>query len=469
LPVVYGVGFLILLATGVLLGVLLGRGSGGTSSAGTSPSQGGGAPVTSPSTGGDSGGDTGGDVTTPTEGGVDPSCELPPGEPFVGGPEVEMTDLGEVNGLRVEAAVYPRPDYPAELWSQWGQGVALADGRFISAIGDHNGVDGNSFIFEYDPSTGTLAMLGDVLSYIDHSPGSWGYGKIHGQMVQGPCGEVYFSTYWGSSNGLHYGGSYTGDYLFRLDPDSRTMTALDVTVEQHGVPSLASSPEHGLLYGEAIDPASQDADVDDGPFFAYDTTTEEVVFTGDPLVHSGYRNILVDGEGRAYYSIGGGRLAVYEPGAGEVTTLDATMPGDWLRASTFPAPDGRVFAVTRDPDAFFVLHPSGEIEPLGNPTAYVASMAIHPSGDRFFYLPDAHGDAWQFGGALTAVDTDTGEQEVLAELNPLVEEQLGLRIGGTYSIAVSPSGDRVYLGVNAGPAGADDGFGEIVLLVVHLP
>ncbi|MGH3650821.1 MAG: hypothetical protein ACRDU9_08950, partial [Acidimicrobiia bacterium] len=403
-PVLYGVGFLVLLGLGVLAGLLLGDDSAGSSPPGTEA-----APPTSPdATTAPASGDD--DVTQPTEGAVDPSCELPPGEPFVGGPQVEMTPIGEVNGHRVEAAVYPHPDYPAELWSQWGQGIALADGRFISAIGDHMGVDGNSFIYEYDPDAGTLSMVGDVLSYIDHTPGSWGYGKIHAQMVPGSCGEVYFSTYWGTSNDLRYGGSYSGDYLFRLDPDGRTMTRLDVPVELHGTPSLASSPEHGLVYGEAIDPASQDADIDDGPFYVYDTSSEEVVFTGDPLVHSGFRNILVDAEGRAYYSIGGGKLAVYEPGANQVTTLEASMPGDWLRASTFPAPDGRVFAVTRDPDAFFVLHPSGEIEPLGIPTAYVASMAVHPSGDRFFYLPDAHGDAWQFGGALTAVDTTTGEQ-----------------------------------------------------------
>ena len=36
-------------------------------------------------------------------------------------------------------------------------------------------------------------------------------------------------------------------------------------------------------------------------------------------------------------------------------------------------------------------------------------------------------------------------------------------------IAVAPSGQTVYVGMNAGPLGSDGGFGEVVLLVVHLP
>ena len=399
---------------------------------------------------------------------VDESCELPAGEAFVGGPSTEMIDLGEVNGMQVEGAVYPRPDYPGDPWTMWGQGIALSDGRFLSAIGDHIGPDGNSFIYEYDPNAGTLATLGDLLSYVDHTPGSWGYGKVHGQMVNGPCGEVYFASYWGTNRDLVYDESYRGDFLFRLDPDARTMAALQVPVEEHGIPSVAAASGLGLVYGEAIDPVLESEDLDAGPFFVYDVVNDQVVFEGPAQPHTGYRNIMVDAEGRAYYSIGSSELAVYDPQANEIQTHPHTMPGLWLRASTAPAPDGRVFAVTRDPDAFFVLNPDGTIESLGNPVEYTASMAVHPDGNRFFFMPDAHGDAWAFGGALTSVDTTTGEQTVIAELNPLAEEGLGLRLGGTFSVAVAPEGDKVYIGANAGPLGADDGFGEVVLLVVHL-
>ncbi len=118
---------------------------------------------------------------------------------------------------------------------------------------------------------------------------------------------------------------------------------------------------------------------------------------------------------------------------------------------------------------FFVLEPSGELRSLGEARGYTTSMALHPDGDRFFYIPDAHGGAWETGAPLISVDTTTGDQTVVAELNPLAEARLGLRLGGTYNIAVAPSGQTVFVGMNAGPLGSDDGFGEVVLLVVHLP
>ncbi len=400
---------------------------------------------------------------------VQAECDLSGGEPYVGGSAVSMSELGISNGVRVEGAVYPRPDYEGKPWSQWGQGIVLPDGRFISAIGDQLGPDGNSYLFEYDPSTGRLETIGDVLSYVEHEPGTWGYGKIHSQMVPGPCGEVYFSTYWGSYRGLRFEGEYRGDILFRLDPYGRTLAPLGVPVDLQGQASLASSPADGLVFGEAVDPILKAEGVDQGPLFVYDIEKGEVVFLSADTPHVGYRSIAVDSEGRAYYSIGGGQLAVYDPDKNRVETHPESMPGDWLRAVTVPGPDGSVYGVTREPDTFFVLRPDGEIEVLGSPPAYTTSLALSPDGSRFFYMPGAHGVAWKFGGALTMVDTSTGRQEVVVELNQLVEKGLGLTVGGTYNVAVSPDGRTVYMGINASPVGDDSGFGEVALLVIHLP
>src|SRR5690606_34918946 len=135
------------------------------------------------------------------------------------------------DGPRVRAAVYPRPDYEGNPWSQWGQGVVLEDGRFLSAIGDHLGRDGNSYLFEYDPGSDRLVRIGDVAGPAGHEEGDWGYGKVHAQMVTGPCGEVYAATYWGTRSDLVYGGSYDGDVLLRLDPERRTTESLGTILE----------------------------------------------------------------------------------------------------------------------------------------------------------------------------------------------------------------------------------------------
>jgi hypothetical protein len=463
------VGLLIVgLAGGVALGTMLGGDSSGTATS-TGPTT----PEAAP--GGSVTGSTAGPSpltqATPAPDSLgNCASDFPAGEPFVGGPSVEMVDLGESNGAVVDGAIYPRPDYQGDPWSQWGQGLALADGRFYSAVGAPLTPDGNSYLYAYDPATGTLAMLGDLLSYVEHQPGSWGYGKIHAQMVAGACGEIYFSSYWGSYSGIHFDDVYRGDILFRLDPAARTLDPLTVPVDQHGQASLAGWAQGGLLYGEAVDPVVKDqTDIEEGPLFVYDVTTEQVVFQGPDSPHVGYRNMIVDGSGRAYYSIGGGELAVYDPATNALGTHPHAMPADWLRASTTPTPDGRVAAVTDEPYTFFMLQPSGEIQTLGPARGYTASMAMHPDGNRFFYVPDAHGGSWMAGTPLISVDTSTGEETVVAELNAMAEENLGVTLGGSYDVVADPSGDKVYVGMNAGQAGSGEDFGEVALLVVHLP
>jgi hypothetical protein len=391
--------------------------------------------------------------------------DFPAGEPFAEGESVSMVDMGVIEGVGVKGAVYPLPDYPGNPWSQWGQGWALPDGRFFSGLGDHLGQDGNSYLYEYDPADETLTMIGDLLSYTNHQPGSWGYGKIHSQMVGGACGEIYFSSYWGTTSDIRFDDYYRGDLLFRIDPVQRTIDPLTVPVDQMGQASLAGYAPLGLLYGEAVDPVLRSQGTEQGPFFVYDVRQEKVIFQGPNTPHVGFRSILVDPQGRGYYSIGGAELAVYDPEANALSTHPHKMPADWLRAASAPAPDGRVAAVTDEPYTFFVFQPSGEIQPLGPARGYTASLAMHPDGDRFFYVPDAHGGSASSGTPLISVDLETGEEQVVVELNPLSEQHLGRTLGGSYDVVVSPSGDTVYVGMNSGP----DGFGEVILFVVQLP
>jgi hypothetical protein len=145
------------------------------------------------------------------------------------------------------------------------------------------------------------------------------------------------------------------------------------------------------------------------------------------------------------------------------------MPGEILRAATVPDANGRVYAVSRDPAVFFVIEPDGVITELGPAAGYTTSMALAPDGSVFYYVPDAHGGAWENGTPLIAVDTSTGESTVVVELNPMVESEYGLRAGGTYNVVVSDDGSTVFVALNAGDPATRDTFGEIVLAVVTLP
>lgn len=404
-------------------------------------------------------------------------CPRFEGKPFAPGPSAQTVVLQEGGPGRVgvEAVVYPRPDYEGKPWSQWGQGLLTADGRLFSAIGDHLGADGNSYLYEFDAETGRLTQVTDVLSLVEHQPGEWGYGKIHGQMVAGPCGEIYFSTYWGKKPDLASHPEYPGDVLFRIGPQQRVVENLGTPVAQHGVPSLAGWSPSGLLYGEAVDPAA--GEDKDGPFFAYDVREQSVAFLSDSSVpHAGFRNIAVGRDGKAYFSAGNGELMVFDPLTGVVAGHPALLPGDLLRASTVPDRQGTIYGVTRGltRQAFelFALEASGEVRAMGDAGGYTTSMALHPDGTRFYYVPGAHGNSWQQGTPLVSVNTETGEQQVVIELNELAEPSLGLRLSGTYNLVMSDDGHTLYIGMNAGRATGNPRsapFGEVVLLIVQLP
>jgi sugar lactone lactonase YvrE len=366
---------------------------------------------------------------------------------------------------RVEAVVYPHPEYEGNPWTQWGQGLVSDTGRYFSGIGDHQGRDGNSYLFEYDPSTKTVTQIVDVLAIADHTPGDWGFGKIHAQMVQGPCDSILVTTYWGTRHDIEFTAGYRGDLLLSIDPQRRTVGTRGVVYPEHGVPSLAASPDGRLLYAEAVDPFGDDA----GAFVVRNAADGTTVFVDDDPAHIGYRSIAVDADGRAFYSIGGGRLAVYDPKSNTRSALEAQLPGEWLRAVTEPDAQGTLYGVTRDPEVFFALDPDGTVRTLSKALGYTTSVALSPDGTTLYSVPVAHGGAWEISAPLMAVDTTTGEAEVVIELQPLAEEHLGMRLGGTYNVAFDKERRVIYLGMNASDMSDDSGFGEVVLMIVTLP
>jgi len=382
------------------------------------------------------------------------------------GPSAVTTTLSDAGDpMRISAVVYPRPDYPGRPWSQWGQGAVLPDGRFLSAIGDHQGVDGNSFLFLYEPDNGRLTRFADVLSLVDHRRGTFGYGKIHAPIVPLGCDRVVFATYWGTRTGLTYGGSYTGDRVFSLNPATLAIEDLGVPVPGHGIPSLAG--HDGLVYGEAVDPrgrpAGQQSDI--GEFFVLDPESRDVVYRDGDDRHIGFRTIGVDGSGRAFLAMTGSGLLRYDPN-GRLGVHPDPLPAGWLRATAAPAADGTVFGVTTQPERYVALRPDGRVDDLGPASGYIAAAALALGGEELLVVPGAHGDAWEAGAPLLAVDLASGREREVVKLGPLVQQKLGLVLGGSYNVAVDERTGRVFIGFNAG-ATTEEPWGEVVLVMVE--
>lgn len=389
-------------------------------------------------------------------------CESPTGTPWAKDESVDLELIGEQDGLMVYAAEYPLPGPTEGLWSQWGQGVALGDGRHISAVGDSLGVKGNSWFFLYDNADRSLTRLFDVLSVVPYEQGAWGYGKIHAQMVADECGSIWAATYWGSRKGITYDKGYEGDRLLELDPIGETVTDHGVFAQRRGTPTMVMSTDGRTLVAAAVD-----AETDTAVIASYDTRAHSLLDPLDDPRQIGFRSLAPSDSGAILYSIGGGALAAYDPDSETARDIAAGLPGDWLRASSGLLEDGSSFGVTQDRPEMFSLAADGKARSIGDPQGYTTSLAMSDGGDELFWLPNAHGGAWEVGAAILTMDTETSQISELVRLGPMFEESLGLRAGGAYSIVYDQG--RLILGVNASPLADDSGFGTVVLVVVERP
>ena len=380
-------------------------------------------------------------------------------------------------GIIVDFVPYPLPPYEGNPWSDWGEGLVASNGRYYSAIGDHRGADGDSYLYEYDPTTKTLRAVGDVLgAYGAHRRGDWGYGKVHGQISQGPCGQLYFHTYWGTRRGIEYGGSYTGDLLMRYDPVAQQLTSLGVPMPEMGSPSTQMWRAGGLFYGEANYPAGKGRPWPEGKmFWVYDLAKQQVVFRSPKLLdHDSGREIAVDLKGRAYYSGAGRDLLRYDPATNTQERV-ASFPHDGkLRASSDPALDGRIFMTTNQGGkgeyyAYLFDPQAASLRELGLLPGDTADVAISGSGEVAYFTPGAHGQGRKIGFPLMEIDR-SGNIRTIVELGPIVDNAGGPYPAGTYSYSTDPAnpGD-IYILANAGPRGSDKAFGQPLLIVTHLP
>ena len=365
--------------------------------------------------------------------------------------------------------MYPGPAETGEPWSQWGQGAVTADGAFLSTVGDHRGVDGNSYVYEFDPTSGRLTLVSDVLSLVDHQPGAWGYGKIHAQMVPGPCDQVYVSTYWGTRTDLVYGDGYDGDLLLRIDPTARTSSACSA------YPSPPTARHRWAAHPRSACSTARPPTRSPSPTPGSSSPATSPPVKRDPRPvrpdHAGFRALAVDAAGRALFTKPEGRVTRYDPATGESTTLVDPLSGRFIRAVTPPAPDGTIYGVTQDPPAWFTL---SRRRLDRRPRGRLRLHRVTGDGARqlaVYFVPSAHGDGWTNGTPLMAFDPVTGAESVVVELNPLTEEALGLTAGGTYDVVLDAARRRLFVGLNAAPVDQreDTTFGQVVLAEVTLP
>ena len=380
----------------------------------------------------------------------------------------------------IDFVFYPMQDYPGKPWSNWGDG-SVANGRYYSAIGDHYAIGrgevrhstGAAFVYEYDPQSKKLRSLVDVTRLLNMPKGHYTPGKIHSRVDMGSDGWLYYATHRGSPRAANDANHYKGDWIFRTNPKTgKSEVVVHGPVPKHSIPNSMLDSERMIFFGATA--AGPDSPLQEIQFFAYDVKNRKLLYSGSngPARYM----ILSRSTGRLYFVPGNsdGELMRYDPSKNEAPVSIGQTIG--IRAATEETADGLVYSVStgqRSGDAtLWQFNTRTEKATRIGGTAvgkqaYVASLDVDASGRYLYYVPGAHGGGFLDGSPLVQYDLKSSTKKVIAFLHPFYQDKYGFTPKGTYSTAVSPEGDKVYITWNVSRGTrAWDCCG---LAVVHIP
>lgn len=347
----------------------------------------------------------------------------------------------------VDFLYYPGQTYKGNPWSNWGDGLAVG-GKYYSAIGDHKGPDGNAFVYEYDAAGKTLRRIVDLREVLDVPEGHYTPGKVHGRLDMGSDGWLYFSTHRGSTRVTTDEYGYKGDWIIRHNPESgKTEVVAHGPVGRQCIPCSVLDPHRLIFYG-----GTTAGDISDkrNLFFAYDIAKRKVLYSG--YDGPGRYMIFAKSTGRIYFTPGlSGRLYRYDPAQdSSPVALDAEIG---LRAATQETPGGFVYTVSKEDAVIYRFDTKSEkAERIGSAAVgtqtYITTIDADPTGRYLYYVPGAHGGSQKDGTPVIQFDTRTRKKKVIAFLHPFLRERYGYTPLGTFSTAVDPAGEKLYITFN---------------------
>ncbi len=329
------------------------------------------------------------------------------------------------------------------LWSSWGDGYFASNKRYYTAIGDHLGYNGKSYLYEYDPTRRILTRIVDVAESIRQKNDEYGHGKIHAQL-QEHNKALYFATYWGKQGEVEqaYTQGYKGSLLFRYDLQTRSLTNLGAIAPKKGLPGSILDPNRGLLYFYGVEGEKGDVVV-------YDLKKRIVKFQGGNEHTADHRTFMLDKNGKVYFSDANGKLSFYDPGKNAISTTELVLPGadNRLRASSAATSKGIIFGMTRAGRLFSFDPAKQTINDLGNnfhTGEYNAAMVLSPDEKYLYFAPGSHGSAATIGTPVIQYNIAARSRKVIAFLHQPVLEKADYYIAGNYNLRIDPQGATLY-------------------------
>ncbi|MEX2138016.1 MAG: hypothetical protein WD894_02055 [Pirellulales bacterium] len=388
----------------------------------------------------------------------------------------------------IDFLFYPGQNYAGNPWSNWGDSLAV-NGKYYASIGDHHslGTDadiknsGNAFLYEFDPATKQLRLLTDVKKLLDLPDGHYTPGKIHGRLDLGVDGWLYFATYRGghsTTDEYHY----QGDWIIRVQPKTGQAEVIaHGPLPRHGIQSSVLDPDRLIIYGGTraghVNPRGMNRGKNDELFLAYDLRAKQVLYSGRK--RSCWPGpIFARSTGRVYYAQDtdqGAAIVRFDPTVG--VPVKIAGPVEFEGPATDETPQGMIYTAslnreTRNESLWSFNTKTEAIEELGpgcvgRTPRMIASIDADPTGRYLYYTPGAHGGSELDGTPIIQFDVEKKRKKVIAFLHPFYKHNYGCTLRGTYSSAVDPQGDKIYVTWNV--SRGSDVWDSCALTVVHIP
>ncbi len=374
----------------------------------------------------------------------------------------------------VDMAYFPGQNYPGKPWSAWGDSLC-AGGKYYASIGDHLAPGGNAYVYEYDPVERKFRLLVDVRKLLGLPEGHYTPGKIHGRLDLGADGRLYFSTHRGSANATTDQYHYKGDWIISHDPAGGGSEILVCgPVPKHCIPASVLDPDRLIFYGGTAPGSGGERET---CFFAYDVRGRRLLYsgTGGPA----RAMIFARSSGRIYWVPAGvddmtGPLVRWDPARrGAPEPVKASLG---LRAATQETSGGLVYTVSKggrgaEASIWEFDAKSEEARKIGTAEvgtqSYIASVDVDPSGRYVYYTPGAHGGGELDGSPIVQFDVRSGKKKVIAFLHPFTAEKYGVTLKGSFSSALDPEGETLYVTWNASRGGR--AWDCVALTAIRIP
>ncbi len=367
------------------------------------------------------------------------------------------------------------------LWSSWGDICLASDGRVYCGIGDHGndaGGDARCLVYRWEPQSKTLEQVVDMNQVVPPREGQPAWSKIHAKIDEGSDGKIYFccTLNAGSRAGdeqFRWTPELPGGQVYRFDPATGT-TSVFASLPPRRCTATSLFDRDRRIWWCNLEAGGGDA------LWGLDLGTGRPVLQTPDGTVAFNRAIALTNDGSVLFN-GVDSLWRLKPDSYELQQLKATFgdaPG--MRCATRESSTGMIYGSTHKTNQLFRYDVKNDELTLLGPNwltgQYTTVMELSPDERFLYYLPGAHGRAWEHGTPVVQYEITTGQRKVIAFLAETFERQHRYVPGGTYGIKLSRDGGTLFINFNGHAAEElrtsamrPIGFGLCSFAAVHIP